>query len=154
MPDVSVSERGEKNALNVDKNIVSNCCIYQKSWKATLSLRAQGERKQHHGCLQSFWAGANKDVQIKAKRRPEDTTMDGNEKQHRDKIKAIPKSFPICLQGALTCMFQCLCWPYITEPGECTCRETYRFFSQSDVTPRQTPGLSPQLELIPRFLQC
>lgn len=35
-----------------------------------------------------------------------------------DETKAIPESFPMCLQEALTCMFQSPCWPYITEPTE------------------------------------
>ena len=126
MPDVSVSQRGEKQALNVDKNVISNCCTYHKSWKATLYLRAQGERKQHQGSLQSFWARVSKSLQVRAKMCPEDTTTDRKEKEHRDEIKAIPKSFSISLQKALTCMFQGLCWPHITEPTECTFRETYR----------------------------
>lgn len=130
MPDVSVSERGEKNAINIDKNIISNCHTYHKSWKATLCLRAQGERKQHHGCLQSIWAGMNENLQVRAKRHPEDTTMDRKEKQHKDEVKAVPKSFPICLQGALICMFQGLCWPYITEPIACTFIRISKFISK------------------------
>lgn len=100
MPDVIVSERGEKSTLNIDKSPRSSCCTYHKSWKATVFSKAQETRKQHHGYLQSFWSRANKNLKVGAKSGSVDTNMDRKGKQHRDKIKTIPKPFPRCLHGA------------------------------------------------------
>lgn len=74
----------------------------------------------------------SKNLQVGAKRHPEEITVDGKEKQHRHEIKPVLKSFPIHLRGALTCMFQRLCWFYVTGPVECTFSEVYRFIAQTD----------------------
>lgn len=132
------------------KSTRSSCCTCHKSWKATLFSKAQEIRKPHHGYLQRFGSRANKNLQVRAKSFSADTNMDRKGKQHRGKVKTIRKSFPSCLHGALTCMFQGLCWPDITDSTKCTFREAYKFMAQT--LPSQRLDLSPQLDSIPLSL--